>query len=116
MSARPAITLADARAVELGPDPLDPGSIVSGAPVTSSAAIARSGDGAETGIWRCEPGVFTDTEAEETFVVLEGRATVEHEGAAHELVPGSVCVFTAGTETTWTVHETLLKVYVIEAA
>ena len=28
-----------------------------------------------------------------------------------ELGPGDVCVLTAGTETVWTVHETLLKGY-----
>ena len=59
---------------------------------------------------------FTDTEVEETFVVLEGRATVEHVGTSYELGPGSVCAFAAGAETTWIVHETLLKVYVIEAS
>ena len=107
------ITVADARAVELGPDPIDPELIVSGSPVASAADIAEGRSGAVTGVWRIEPGVVTDTEVEETFVVLEGRATIEHDGESYELRPGSVCVFAAGAETKWTVHETLLKVYVI---
>ena len=66
-----------------------------------------------TGIWRCTPGTVTDVEADETFVVLSGRATIEHDGASHEVGPGDVCVLPAGAETKWTVHETLTKVFVI---
>ena len=65
-----------------------------------------------TGIWRCTPGTVTDVEADETFVVLSGRATIEHDGASHEVGPGDVCVLPAGAETKWTVHETLTKVFV----
>ena len=66
-----------------------------------------------SGIWRCEPGVFADVEVAEEFVVIEGRASIEAAGRRWELEPGSVCTLVAGTETVWTVHETLLKFYVI---
>lgn len=64
-------------------------------------------------MWRCLPGTFDDVEVDESFVVIEGRATVECEGVRHELRPGSICVFAAGAETSWSVDETLLKVYVL---
>lgn len=110
------VKVVQAGEVELGPDPIDPAQIVSGDPVATGADVAEGRSGAVTGVWRIEPGVVTDTEVEETFVVLEGRATIECDGKRHELRPGSVCVFEAGAETTWTVHETLLKAYVIPAA
>lgn len=70
--------------------------------------------GVERGIWQIEPGVARDVEADEIFVVLEGRATIEIEGGPTlEVGPGDVCVFDKGAKTTWTVHERLRKVYQI---
>ncbi len=102
-------------AVELTDDPLDPSSVLEGDPRTADGEIARSADGTlVTGVWTCTPGRMTDVEADETFVVLEGRATIEAEGQEPvEVGPGDVCVLAAGARTTWTVHETLRKVYVI---
>ena len=45
--------------------------------------------------------------------MLSGRATIEHEGASHEVGPGDVCVLPEGAETEWTIHEELTKVFVI---
>ena len=43
-----------------------------------------------------------------------GRATVEvAEGPTLELGPGDVGLLPAGARTTWTVHETLRKIYVV---
>ncbi|NRQ38450.1 cupin domain-containing protein [Nonomuraea sp. NN258] len=93
--------------VRLTPDELDPGQIVSGSPTTSSLEL---GDG--RGIWEITPGVVTDVEADEIFVVLSGRATIAVEGGATiEVGPGDVCLLAEGAKTTWTVHETLRKVY-----
>ena len=56
----------------------------------------------------------TDVEADEVFVVLSGRATVDVVGGPSlELRPGVVGFLDAGAETTWTIHETLRKVYVV---
>ena len=111
------IVVASPGSVELGEEPLDPSTILAGSPTTYEGEIAAAplGDGTTlaTGIWRCTPGTVTDVEADETFVVLSGRATIEHDGASHEVGPGDVCVLPAGAETKWTVHETLTKVFVI---
>lgn len=105
-----AIAAADA---ELEPDPLEPEQIIAGDPQTSAAVVA-SASGGESGVWRCTPGKFSDVEADETFVVLEGRATIEWDGGSIEVTPGDVCALAAGTETVWTVHETILKGFRID--
>ena len=69
--------------------------------------------GAEVGLWGMAPGVDHDTEVDEVFVVLAGRGTVEFEdGEVVTLAPGVAVRLTAGERTTWTVTETLRKVYV----
>ncbi|NJP98783.1 cupin domain-containing protein [Nonomuraea sp. FMUSA5-5] len=93
--------------VRLTPDELDPSQIVAGDPVTSSLEL-----GGGRGIWEITPGVVTDVERDEIFVVLSGRATVAVEGGTTvELGPGDVCLLAEGAKTTWIVHETLRKVY-----
>ncbi|MEV1021612.1 cupin domain-containing protein [Streptomyces sp. NPDC050264] len=107
-----AVRVAD---VELEPEPLDPARIVSGDPVVSGAVLWESADGKQLrGIWQITPGVVTDTEANELFVVVSGRATVEVEGGAVlDLGPGTAAVLREGDRTTWTIQETLRKAYYI---
>jgi uncharacterized cupin superfamily protein len=71
--------------------------------------------GAEVGVWEITAGVADDTEVDELFVVLSGRARVEFldEGRSIELGPGSIARLRAGQRTRWHVAETLRKVYVI---
>jgi uncharacterized cupin superfamily protein len=102
----------------LTPDELDPAQIVSGEPRVASAVLHESpatgpgGRVVERGVWEITPGVVTDVEADELFVVLTGRATIEFEdGPALEVGPGDVAVLPEGAVTRWTVHETLRKVY-----
>ncbi|WP_443058611.1 cupin domain-containing protein [Streptomyces sp. NBC_00442] len=101
----------------LEPEPLDPAQIVSGSPEVTGKVLWESPDGKQIrGIWQITPGVVTDTEADELFVVVSGRATVEVAGGATlELGPGDACVLREGDRTTWTVHETLRKVYQISS-
>nr|BFE79719.1 hypothetical protein GCM10020093_023200 [Planobispora longispora] len=75
----------------------------------------ESADGRQVrGIWQITPGVVTDTEADELFVVISGRATIEIEGGQTLRVgPGDLAVLREGDRTTWTVHETLRKAYSI---
>ena len=76
------------------------------------APLTTVGD-AEVGLWGMEPGVDHDTEVDEVFVVLAGRGTVRFEdGEVVELAPGVAVRLHAGERTTWTVTETLRKVYV----
>jgi uncharacterized cupin superfamily protein len=69
--------------------------------------------GLEIGVWEMTPGVMTDVEADEVFVVLSGAATVEFADGTAPLTlgPGDVARLAAGTETVWTVTEALRKVY-----
>ncbi|AXI78217.1 cupin domain-containing protein [Peterkaempfera bronchialis] len=101
--------------LELEPDPLPPDQIVSGSPEVSGKVLWESPDGRLVrGIWQITPGVVTDTEADELFVVVSGRATIEVEdGPVLEVGPGDAAVLRAGDRTRWTVHETLRKVYQI---
>lgn len=101
--------------VELEPEPLDPSSIVSGDPQVTGKVLWESEDGRQLrGIWQITPGVVTDTEADELFVVISGRATVEiADGPTLEVGPGDFAVLHEGDRTVWTVHETLRKAYAI---
>ena len=96
---------------------LDPATVVSGSPRTFEGEIANArlpgGGTLATGVWRCTEGTVTDVEADETFVVLSGRATIEHDGERHEVGPGDVCVLPAGAATRWTIHETITKLFVV---
>lgn len=114
--------MADAEIVVVGPgdvalteEPLDPATIVAGSPRVHEGEIAEATGSAgtiTTGVWRCSEGVVTDVEVAETFIVLSGRATIEHEGTHHDVAPGDVCVLPAGAGTRWTIHEELTKVFV----
>ncbi|MEU5806880.1 cupin domain-containing protein [Streptomyces sp. NPDC047718] len=108
-----AVSVPDVPDAELEAEELDPGQIVSGAPVVTGKVLWESPDGTQVrGIWQITPGVVTDVEANELFVVVSGRATIAVEGGATlEVGPGSAGLLRAGDRTTWTVHETLRKAY-----
>ncbi|HEX4789047.1 MAG TPA: cupin domain-containing protein [Actinospica sp.] len=109
-----ALAVADA---VLTPDELDPAQVVSGNPCVAGAVLhsAPAGPGGrivERGVWEITPGVVTDVEADELFVVVSGRATIEIEGGATlQVAAGDAAVLAEGAVTRWTVHETLRKVY-----
>lgn len=72
-----------------------------------------------SGTWECEPcsSRWEFTTRGEFIHVLSGRMTVERDGEeAQELSAGSSAVFPIGWCGTWTVHETLRKVFVIYGA
>ncbi|MDF3301783.1 cupin domain-containing protein [Streptomyces tropicalis] len=100
---------------DLVPEPLDPTQIVSGTPEVTGKVVWESADGRRArGIWQITPGVVTDTEADEVFVVVSGSATIEVEdGPTLHVGPGDMAVLREGDRTTWTVHETLRKVYAV---
>ena len=98
---------------ELPLAPLDPAQVVEGDPEVRVLEV-HDEPGLGIGIWQHGVGVSTDVEVDEVFVVLSGRATIEVEGGPTlEVGPGDIGTYPPGTRTTWTVHETLRKVYVI---
>ena len=97
------IAITPALAVSLAPD-LDG---------TRSTILGNTGD-REIGIWEVDPGVTTDIEVDEVFIVLTGSATISVDGHVDvNIGPGDVVHLTEGTHTTWKVHERLRKVYLI---
>jgi uncharacterized cupin superfamily protein len=103
--------------LELDPDAPSPDAAPD-APRTANRVVWRSPDGRVLrGVWEITPGVVSDVEEDELFVVVRGRATVEVEGGeAFELAPGVLGVLERGQRTTWTVHETLRKAYQLTLA
>ena len=107
-------TAVDAAAVELEHEPLPADEVLSGTPTAATRTLVTLG-AVEVGIWEMTPGTATDTESDEVFVVLSGQATIAFSAAELPDVtvgPGSVVRLAAGMRTTWTVTETLRKVYV----
>ena len=83
---------------------------------TATVVLGSAGD-REIGIWEIEPGVTTDVEVDEVFIVLAGSATISVDGQPDVLIgQGDVVRLDEGTATTWTVHERLRKVYVIDGS
>src|SRR5690349_3602982 len=94
-------------------EPGHPDEVVAGAPTTGAVPVTTlDGLGVEVGIWEMSTGAVRDVEAEEAFLVLAGRATIEAGGVTTEVRPGDLVRLTAGTETVWTVSEPLRKLYV----
>ncbi|NJI21355.1 cupin domain-containing protein [Aeromonas veronii] len=114
MSGLHAGAVVDAGALTLAHSPLPASEVVSGTPTTGTVALDEL-SGVEVGIWEMTPGTASDTEADEVFVVLSGRARidfVEPPLPSIEVAPGSLVRLVEGQRTVWTVTETLRKVYV----
>jgi uncharacterized protein len=97
--------------------PLPAEKVITGSPIEGNRTLASSGE-TTVGLWELTASVSRDVEADEVFVVLAGRATVEiaardvHAAATLELEAGSIVRLSAGMRTVWHVHETLRKFYV----
>lgn len=84
---------------------------VAGTPTAGCVALGEFGE-TEVGIWEMTPGTATDVEVNEVFIVLAGHARVEFaDRPAIEVGPGDIVRLEAGMATTWTVTQTLRKVY-----
>lgn len=103
----------EALSLALAHEPVATEQRVAGAPTTGLESLGTFA-GAEVGVWEMTPGTMTDVEADEIFVVIAGRATIEFPttGRVMAVAPGDVVRLTAGDETVWTVTETLRKVWV----
>ncbi len=86
----------------------------SNAAVYSNRLYANDAETQFHGIWKAEPGVHANLPGQETVVVLEGKATVTGQnGDSIDVAAGDLVFVDAGEVATWTVHETLRKVFVI---
>lgn len=108
----------DAFAADIEHEPVPDAALVSGAPTLGYVEIGTTVDGAEVGVWEITPGVASDVEVDEIFIVLAGRATVDFADGrpSIDIAAGSVVRLDEGMRTTWTVHETLRKIYVTPPA
>lgn len=101
------------RGIDIPLHPLPVDQTIDGRPSTGAAELPGP-NGLALGIWEHTPGTSTDVETDEVFVVVAGRATVVlPDGERLEFGPGDIGTLDAGTPTTWIVHETLRKVYVL---
>ncbi len=105
-------TVVHATATTLTHEPVPAAQSVRDSPTTGTHALGDF-DGLEVGVWEMSPGVMTDVELNELFIVLSGSATVDFADGSPslQLGPGDVARLASGAETTWTVTETLRKVY-----
>jgi uncharacterized cupin superfamily protein len=101
-----------ASALDLDTQPVAPDQTVSGQPRTAVHTLTEFG-GLEVGVWEMTPGMMSDVESDEVFVVLSGSATVEFadESETLHVQTGDVVRLAAGANTVWTVTETIRKVY-----
>ena len=108
--------LVQATTITLEHEPLPADQVLAGLPTTGLRVLVEAAPEigvAEIGVWEMTPGSAIDVEVDEVFVVLSGRASLLMPGFdAVELTPGAVVQLAAGMATTWTVHETLRKLYI----
>jgi uncharacterized protein len=104
----------DALATPIALAPLPADQVESGTPSAGFRELHELHGGVGIGVWEHTPGVSTDVETEEVFVVLAGRATVEFidSGEVIDLIPGVVVRLAEGAATRWTVTDTLRKIYI----
>ncbi len=104
----------DATGLELALRELAPEQVVAGRPRVGAVELGSLKD-CSVGVWEITPGVSTDVETDEWFVVLGGHAEVAFDDGTPplQLRPGTVARLRAGSRTTWTVTQTLRKVYIV---
>ncbi|TXH35595.1 MAG: DUF861 domain-containing protein [Rhodospirillaceae bacterium] len=84
---------------------------VEGTPRTGAVHLVTF-EGGTIGVWEMTHGVMRDTEVEEIFTVLAGKASIEFEdGKVIDIAVGDIVRLHAGQRTIWRVTETLRKLY-----
>lgn len=102
----------DPRTVTIRLDPIGDDPSGPGAGLVDVALV----DGMEVGVWDHTEGTSTHVELDEVFVVISGSVTVTEDGREPiRFGPGDVGILREGARTTWTVHETLRKVWISRA-
>ena len=103
-----------AASVVLAYEDLPPERTLAGRARVGTAVLGELG-GRTIGVWEISPSVSTDVESEEFFVVLAGEGTIQFSDGSPDLVlrAGVVGRLAAGAATTWTVTQTLRKIYIV---
>jgi len=107
--------LPDIHAAPLQPtgpaDPSQPGQAI-----THTWPLMDDGE-VSIGVWTCGPGSYRRpaVDYDEMMFMAGGRATVGYEGGEYDLVPGATWVKSREWPCTWTVHQTIRKMYVIDS-
>lgn len=110
---RSAVLTSNAHLGQVDLHPVEPTEVLEGHPLVGSTTLAEA-RGVEVGLWEITPGTVVDIEVDEVFVVLSGRGRVMFEDSSYlTLAPGSIVQLRSGDRTTWTIEETLRKVYVL---
>lgn len=107
-------TFDDAGTTVLGEPTPKPGAF-EGRPMESSATLYEDAR-TEAGVWECTPGSWNSSKigVGELMHFIAGRGTItDEDGTRHDFGPGSVHYYGDGWKGTWTVEETVRKVYVI---
>ena len=70
----------------------------------------------QVGVWECGPGTFGENTGamNESMFMVAGRATVQYAGGAFDLSPGTLWTTPHQWSNTWSVHQTVRKLYVID--
>ena len=111
---QPATSILDPMTVPLEPWPIPAELVREGSPEAKGMVIARSEDRRTlTGVWECSPGIFDwDYTWDETLTVVAGRVMIKDKGGTSQTFrAGDVVHLPVGLKTTWTVHETIRKVF-----
>lgn len=100
---------------DVAAEPLEPDGVSVALAGASRALVevgAPVGASVEVGLWEAGPGIDTDVEADEVFLVLSGAGTVTFaDGSALDLRPGVLVRLHEGDLTTWRITERLRKLY-----
>jgi len=110
------VSTPDFRAAAMAPRTPREGA-TAGAPTTASRKIYAAGD-TSVGLWACTPGSFpvADRPTTEAFVVTAGSGFLTNaDGTATRFEAGDTVVLPKGWSGSWTVLETIEKVWVVVA-
>lgn len=86
-----------------------------GQAITSSWSLMDDGE-VRVGVWECGQGTFVrePVDHDEMMFIASGRATVSHAGGEYDLTPGTTWVTSRDWPCTWTVHQAVRTMYVID--
>jgi len=110
-------TFDNALTVPLG-HPTPKAGAIEGTPMEASVTLFED-DRTEAGVWECTPGSWTSSKdgiGELMHFVAGSGVITDSDGTRHEFRPGSVQYYPDGWSGTWTVIETVRKIYVITRA